>query len=436
MVSVQLDHHPTLTSLVEAAREVGLAGIIDILLMAVFIYVALAWLRRSQASKVVQGILITGLFYLIARQFNLFLTSAVLEALFAVALVALIVIFRNELRRIFERVARWRPAQSFGRKKIAASLSPLVDMLTRTLADLARERVGALVVLTCRESIDLHLDGGVRLNGEPSEALLKSLFDVHSIGHDGAVVIEDGLLTRFACHLPLSTSFETLGSMGTRHAAALGLAERSDALCIVVSEERGAISVAKDGQLRHLQGPEQLAPLLASFLKETPAAPRPLKEAFSKDYRTKIVAIALSMLLWLVLVYGAKQSTRRLTLPVTVTEVASGTNAIVQPREITVILVGPRRNFYFFDKSSVQITLSVGEMRAGTRFKTIHMSDVTFPRDLTLRDIRPSRVRVSLQRTTSEDDGFHRPSGQKRAADVKSRQAQDAQSGDPSTLDQ
>jgi len=157
----------------------------------------------------------------------------------------LAVIFRDEIRRLFERLARFKPANRFGEKIGNAALSPAVETLARTFADLSKERIGALVVIPCKESLLSHLKGGVSLNGELSEPLLKSLFDPHSLGHDGAVVIEGRQVTRFACHLPLSSDFEKLGNKGTRHSAALGLCERTDALCIVVSEKNGLITIAR-----------------------------------------------------------------------------------------------------------------------------------------------------------------------------------------------
>ena len=383
-----------LASLLEIVREISIAGIADVMIMTIFIYAGLVWLRRSRAKKVVQGIFITGLFYLFSRQFNLYLTSVILEGFFAVALVAVIVIFRDELRRLFEKVARFRPATRFGRQE-PAPLAGLKGILTRTLTDLARDRVGALVVIRHKESIDIHLEGGTPLSGEPSEALLKSLFDDHSIGHDGAVVIEDGLVKRFACHLPLSTSFDKLGSRGTRHAAALGLAERSDALCLIVSEERGMISAAWDGELRELSGGDELAALLADHLEEAPT-PRPFRALLRKDYGTKVSAVGLSLLLWLVLVHGARQTMQRITLPLDLNDVPAGFLATVEPQEVQVTLIGPRRNFYFFSKASAQVTLSLAEMQSGSVIKRLQLSDVTIPKEFTLRGLKPTRVRVKL----------------------------------------
>jgi len=397
-------HVDLLNTLLNVAREVGPTGAADVALMALLVYLGLAWLRRSRATKVLQGILLLGLIYLAARLFNLSLTSAVLEAVFAVALVAVIVIFRDELRRLFEQVARWRPRGRRGQRMAADRTTKLVEVLTRTLTDLAQERTGALVVLRGTEALETQLEGGERLGGEVSEALLKSLFDPHSIGHDGALVIEQGLVSRFGCHLPLSRAFDQLGNHGTRHAAALGLAERTDALCLVVSEERGTISVAQDGTLRAISGAEQLTGRLQSFLGQA-AAPRrrSIGKVLTVNLPTKLAALGISALLWLVLVHGAKQTVRQIVVPVRPAGLPAGLEvARLTPDEATLTVAGPRRSFYFFGRDTVALSVELSGLRAGQRRRRLHADNVTFPRDLTLREIRPSQVTVTLRATTDK----------------------------------
>src|SRR6185369_17449640 len=120
-----------------------------------------------------------------------------------------------------------------------------------------------------RQLIARQLHGGIALEGLLSEPLLKSLFEPHSPTHDGAAIVEGAALTRFSAQLPLSTDFRQLRGLGTRHAAALGLAERSDALCVVVSEERGQISVAEQSTLRALADAAELERVLAAYLRRT-----------------------------------------------------------------------------------------------------------------------------------------------------------------------
>jgi len=246
-------------------KEIGLTGLADIAVMTLGIYVLLVAIKRTRRSGLIlTGVLVVTLLYILALKLNLVMTVTLLQGFFTVFVVALVVIFQEDLRYFLERVGSWwfdrrRP----GARNPAARLEHReVDILVRTVGDFARARTGALLVIRGHDVIARHLDGGEEVDGRLSEPLLKSIFDPHSIGHDGAVVIEANRIGKLGCHLPLSRNLEKLPGRGTRHAAALGLAELSDALCIVVSEERGTICVARGGEIRLLSDPSALGAVL------------------------------------------------------------------------------------------------------------------------------------------------------------------------------
>src|SRR5919108_578736 len=231
-------------TLINPFPTMTLAEVIDIIFVAVLLYTAIVWAQRTRAAFVVRGIVILGAIYIIARYLDLQMTAWVFQGFFAIFLIMIVVIFQEELRQLFEQIALW----SLGRNRVPALGSTTSDILVRTLADLAKEHVGALVVIRGNDPIERHITGGIPLEGKLSGPLLKSIFDSHSPGHDGAVLVEQDQITRFAAHLPLSKDLRQLANVGTRHSAALGLAELADVLCLVVSEERGAISVERAGQ--------------------------------------------------------------------------------------------------------------------------------------------------------------------------------------------
>jgi DNA integrity scanning protein DisA with diadenylate cyclase activity len=136
-----------------------------------------------------------------------------------VAVLVAVVVFQQDLRRLFERIA----ALGFRRRLLPAG-PDAIDTLVRAIAHLAEHRRGALIVLPGREAVAGHVQGGLPLRADITEPLLLSLFDPHSPGHDGAVIVSGDRLMQFAVHLPLSTDHAQLGQRGTRHAAALGLA--------------------------------------------------------------------------------------------------------------------------------------------------------------------------------------------------------------------
>ena len=247
---------------IDLLRDIGLLDVVDIGVVAALAWVGLRLVRRTRARPALLGLATLGAIYLAARQLGLGLTAAIFQAFFAVLVLVLVVVFQDDLRRIFEQVGAW-----VSRRRGEEPSGGPGDALVRTVEQLAATRTGALIVVPGREPIDRHVEGGVELDGRISEPLLLSLFDASSPGHDGAVVLENDRVASFAVHLPLSTDREQLTEVGTRHAAALGLSERTDALCIIVSEERGTISIAVGGRLRPIERPRALAIELRKHLR-------------------------------------------------------------------------------------------------------------------------------------------------------------------------
>jgi uncharacterized protein (TIGR00159 family) len=384
----------------DVVREVGISGLVDIAVMAVLIRALLVWLKRTKrAAAAVTGILIVAGVYLLARQFDLNLTAAVLHGFFAVFLVALVVIFQQELRYLFERVAQW--SLDRGKRQQGAPRSALeqrIGILVRTLTDLARERWGAIIVLRGADPVVRHSEGGLSLNGDLSEAILKSVFDPHSLGHDGAVIVEGGVIRRFACHLPLSRNLAAVPGGGTRHAAALGLSERTDALCFVVSEERGTISVARHGELRPV-ALASLGELLARFYAESGPGleRRGWVAALRAHGRETLVAIGLALALWFVLVHESRVVLRTYRIPVDFGPAAPGLHVAERaPIEVEVAFSGPRKSFYFMRTQDVRMASKIWNLEAGRTTLSLGAADFVFPEGLTFESAWPRQVELRL----------------------------------------
>ncbi len=383
--------------------DIGFSGLCDIAIVTLVIYTFLVVLKRTRRSGLIfTGIVIVGAVYLVARQFNLLLTVALLQGFFAVILVALVVIFQEDLRYFFERVGLWwlERRLPLSKRKTARLARREVEILARTLGDLGRAKIGALVVIRGKDPIARHLEGGEEVKGLVSEPLLKSIFDPHSIGHDGAVVIDGHLIDRLGCHLPLSTNFEKLAYSGTRHAAALGLSERSDALCLVVSEERGALSVARHGDIRTVATTAELADILEAFFDEI--APQPERRSwtrfFLRDYREKVAAFGLALALWIVIGYSAQQVQRSFEVPVNYGPLPSTltvSNAL--PDKVLVTLSGQRKAFAFIRTDDIKVVLQLWDARKGRHRFPITSRDLSYPRGLELDDIQPRQVLLEIE---------------------------------------
>ena len=382
----------------DIVKEISIPGLFDIAFMSLMIYAVLALFRKTKARFVLTGIIIFSVVYLLARQFNLILTASVLQTFFAVIFVALIIIFQEEIRHFLEQIALWSLNPQFTFDRSQRSSREDIDILVNTITDLAKEKIGALIVLPGRTSIESSIEGGKTLNGKLSEPLLKSLLDPHSIGHDGAIVIENGTVVKFSCHLPLSKNFALLLNKGTRHAAALGLSEVKDSLCLVVSEERGTISVARNGELREVSS-EQLSLILEKFYSAvSPTKKRRAWHSYlTKNYKEKAIAVFMAVALWFVFVHESKLVYRTYNVPVKYTTIPSDLKVEdIRPDKVKVTFLGPRRAFYFFNEKEVELFLKIPDAKQGIKTVNINESSLRFPKDISLENIEPRRVLVRI----------------------------------------
>jgi len=397
-----------LAQLIRVLTEIGPADLVDIGIVTLVLYAFLVAVKRTRRSGLIfTGIVILGLIYIAARLSNLVLTVALLQGFFAVILIALVVIFQEDLRYFFERVGLWWRERGLPLYKRRTRRLPRreVEVLARTLGDLARARIGALVVVRGRDVIARHLEGGEEVQGLLSEPLLKSIFDPHSIGHDGAVIIEGNLISKLGVHLPLSKNLVRLARTGTRHAAALGLSERTDALCLVVSEERGTISAARQADIRPVDDASELARLLESFYDEV--APKPQArlwtDIFRRNFQEKVVALGLAVVLWVFVVYRAENIED--TLEVSVQPALLPSDLVVtsiEPSKVKITFSGQRKEFAFLKPGEIKLTLQLYDAKKGRRQVRITGDELTYPHTLELENIEPRHVMLEIEQKPNE----------------------------------
>lgn len=370
--------------------------IADMAMVAALLWSAMVLLRRTRARVALTGLAILGVVYLFARQLGLRVTAGILQGFFAVLIIVVVVVFQEDLRRFFEQIGSWGL-----RRRPQTLRTGMTDLIVRAVAQLAASRTGALLVIPGAEDLDRHLDGGIPLNGNLSEPILLSLFDASSPGHDGAAILRGSVIERFAVHLPLSSDHAQLKTAGTRHAAALGLAERTDALCVVVSEERGKVSVASHGVLRTLKRPEELADELGRFLQETSPERQsePLWRRFRGVWKEASISILLAALLWVVFVPGSSVTAVTHRVPVQVDNLPRGyVLEEIDPPEIEVTLEGRRRDAYLVNRASLGVRLDALLVKLGRRTFEITPANLEHPPSLTVVHVAPDHVRLSVRR--------------------------------------
>lgn len=381
------------SDLIQVVRGFRLADAFDIAIVATFIYWGILWLRRTGSRSVLLGVVLAALLYLLARALELYLTTLLFNAVLAVLAVALVVVFQQDLRRAFERLSTLGRVR---RRTPASARAEDVNMLCQTAFELAGNKTGALIVIAGRESVAAHLEGGVELNGQLSGPLLISIFDPHSVGHDGAVIIEHGLITRFAAHLPLSVQHDQLGDLGTRHTAALGLAERCDALVIVVSEERGSVRVALQGNLEKVATAEELAFRVNEFLEGAFPTVRPtIHRMVTRRFRTKVAAVALALLAWVMLVHHSETIYRTFVVPIEYRNVPANVDVARDlPREAQITLAGSAGAFQFLPPETLRVSLDLAEVAHGRFEFPLTDKNLPPPPGLSIFRIEPSVVYV------------------------------------------
>lgn len=381
--------------------NVRLADVLDVLVVSIIAYGTVRWFRQSRSRLVMSGLATLVLLYFAARLLEMHLTLALFQAGITVAAVTLVVIFQDEIKRGFERVAlasRFRPAT------VQRNSDTLAEIVAETAARFARDQTGALIVFRGREPLERHLTGGVRLDGRVSEPLLYSIFDTSSPGHDGALVIEDGLASLFGVHLPLSAEIKGDERFGTRHTAALGLSERCDALVVVVSEERGVVSVAQNGKLTEVSASAELARIIRAFQQRVSpdVDAGGVRRWFSHNFGLKLVSVAVALAAWLItLGYRSETAVRTISVPIVFRDVPNGwVIKNVNPLEVRVSLSGPQRKLEALG-DNVAVSVTPGKLAPGTLRTQLSSHDVTLPAGVQVRDIQPSSVQFNAERSVT-----------------------------------
>jgi diadenylate cyclase len=383
---------------------------LDILIISVLIYVAFIWFKNTASRFVFVGISLLGAIYIFARLFHLYLTSMVLQGFFAILLIALVVIFQEDIRRFFERLATWgsirKPQKNEKLKDMPAEIGIVVEAMT----DFALKKTGAIIVLHGRDHLERHLKGGYELDGILTQPLLESIFDRHSIGHDGAVVIDKGRLVKFGSHLPLSLETKKFGKFGLRHTAALGLTERCDALCIVASEEHGSIAVAREGKLKYVKNAHELSTIIEKFYEEeTPVQSQHFPYQWvRKNSVEKAVAVFLALGLWFAFGYQKESIQRDFPVPIEYRKISQEWEVEgFRDKEATVTLSGPSQAFDLFDPSTLTISVDLSNLRNGEQEIILSSDTIKIPSNLSLVKISPETIMINAFKLSTLEVPVH-----------------------------
>ncbi|MBQ7246880.1 MAG: diadenylate cyclase CdaA [Lachnospiraceae bacterium] len=252
--------------------SMGVSDVIEILIIAFVIYKLIIWMKETRTWTILKGVLALGIFILLAEIFELNTILYIVEHSLDVIVLALIVVFQPELRSTLERIGKGRVMSSIFAGKSNPSeegFTELVeDELIKASYSLGQARTGALIVIEREDNLDDYIKTGIKVDASISSPLLINIFEHNTPLHDGAVIVRGNRVVSATCYLPLSASSSISKSFGTRHRAALGLSEVSDAIIIVVSEETGHVSVAEGGELMDNLKVDDLRQILDTLLEK------------------------------------------------------------------------------------------------------------------------------------------------------------------------
>jgi diadenylate cyclase len=244
--------------------EIGIYDIIDVILLTVMFALFLTFARRKMVSSAIIGMGVFYLFFAVASLLPLPGTSMIASAMLHVGVIAFIVLFHTEIRDLFEKIGS-NPRLKLFKSGVAGKLNyQIIDNVCSAVRELSATKTGALIVIARTTQLDDVTSTGVSINADVNSYLLRNLFFNKAPLHDGAIVIDEGRIISAGCILPLTRRNEFDGDLGTRHKAAIGLSEVSDAIIIVVSEETGTISVAMDYTLTRDYTPDTLRKFLVT----------------------------------------------------------------------------------------------------------------------------------------------------------------------------
>lgn len=259
--------------MVSIAMNFQFKDAVDIIIVAFLIYGLVKLVRETRAGQLVKGLFLLVILFIISSYFNLVMVSRVLAYFFQFAFVAILIVFQPEIRKALEQVGRNNVGQSiaavvtgrdrsYDRAQIRKAINAVVD----GVGILQQLKMGALIVFERKTKLGDIIETGTQINCEPSGQIVGNIFFNKAPLHDGAMIIRDGMIHAAGCILPLTKNTSVSVELGTRHRAALGVSEESDAVVVVVSEETGQISVAVNGVLARRFTRDTLRDVLKGYL--------------------------------------------------------------------------------------------------------------------------------------------------------------------------
>ncbi|MVO99967.1 MULTISPECIES: diadenylate cyclase CdaA [Paenibacillus] len=263
----------------ELFSDISITDIIDISIVSYVVYKLIMLLRGTRAIQLMKGIFVVLVTWALSVAFSLNTLQWIMNQMFTVGLIAIIIIFQPELRRALEQLGRGRFFSRMSSSDVDHDVNIRIGEVIKAMNYLSRRKIGALIVFEKETGLTDYIESGIAVNGRISSELLINIFIPNTPLHDGAVIIRNNQLMAAGCYLPLSENPFISKELGTRHRAAIGMSEVSDAICLIVSEETGQISLSLNGQVvRDIKEESLISKLFDELRPKAKVRQNPLKK--------------------------------------------------------------------------------------------------------------------------------------------------------------
>ena len=375
----------------------GVKDFFDIAIVALCVYLVLIFIKQTQSFFIFGSIIVLFGVDFLARTFDLGLTRQLFQPLLTFFVAIFVLVFQPEIRKFFKWFASGR------RMSFSKALVPddNVQTLVRAAFEMAKKKIGAIIVLPGDYPLDDLVEGGFPLEGKISFPLILSIFDPTSPGHDGAVLVEGSVIKAFGLHLPLAREFSEFARVGTRHRAAAGITERTDSLAIVVSEERGEVSISRGGKLIKMEAPENLADAIHEFMKDEPN--QIVQHSFVHDFikknmGAKVLSVIVAVSLWGMFVYQTGVVTQEYDVPIEFRYVPTNLSVVRSfPTDVKITVSGNNSDIENFDTKDLQAFVNMKDVKVGDSSFVLSKDNIKIPSYLELTAISPKNVEVVLK---------------------------------------
>jgi diadenylate cyclase len=363
--------------------------------MTFLLYQLYSWFRGTRAMQVLLGLGVVTLIYFATRFLDLYMTSWVLQELGTVLIILIIVVFQTEIRQALYRFSLLRHILDSHKDTQHSQFQDIAETLFR----MAANKTGALIVFQGNESLHDLMTNGIVIDSEISPQMLESIFYDGAPFHDGAALINNGRIEKAACHLPLSVNPDVPQHLGTRHRAALGLSERSDAVIVAISEERGEVSLVTAGTLRRMKNPADLIMALDELLRSETEKPRTtLGQRFFSNMFPKI-SILLAVCIFWGLITTRQGQIMTVTAPIQLHSIPEGIVLLrTLPEDVTVQIKAMSSLVPPPSEINLTVEIDASRITEGTTSIRVNQANISAPSGMIITSVSPSTVRVSAEK--------------------------------------